>query len=285
MITDTFFTIGKTHTICQDYAEHGSDHVIVSDGCSSAPESNIGAILLSRAAKLYLKNFAVKDVATQIFTQNVLANATAYARAMELHPDSLLATLLVAKKVNNDIKVVVAGDGVVAARRRGTTNWMVCEYTYPSGAPFYLRYTLNPADEDNYIKQFGITVRHTVNDVDVATGEVVKGFSALFENKSSGSLGPYFLTFPLDEYDAVAVLSDGSQSFLRTETGVTSKQPASVPLHTVLSKLLHFKNYAGAFVQRRCKAAFKQFGLDNWHNSDDLSVGVIYHPEFKEEAD
>jgi hypothetical protein len=210
---------------------------------------------------------------------------------MELHPDSLLATLLVAKKVDKEIQVVVAGDGVVAARYRGTNKWKVCEYTYPSGAPFYLRYTLKPADEDNYVKQFGTAVRQTVNDLDLtgasnnASGEWIKGFSAVFENKAYGSLGPYFLNFPLDEYDAVAVLSDGSQSFLKTETGTTSKQPVAVPLYEILSQLLHFKNYAGAFVQRRCKAAFKQFGLDNWHNSDDLSIGVLYHPELVEEED
>jgi hypothetical protein len=286
MTTDTFFTIGKTHTICQDYAEHGEDHVIVCDGCSTAPESNIGAILLSRAAKLFLRKFPFRD-ATH-FTQSTLASAYAYARAMELHEDSLLATLLMAKVVDDDFKVVVSGDGVVAARYRGTSKWKVVEYTFPSGAPFYLRYTLDPAVEANYISRFGTSIRHTVNDLDLSSasniesGEWIKGFSFLFEKKKENSLGPYYLTFSLAEYDAVAIMSDGAQSFLKTEVGQTSKQPVNMPLYKILSQLLHFKNYAGAFVQRRCKAAFKQFGIDNCCNSDDFSMGVIYHPEVDE---
>lgn len=146
------------------------------------------------------------------------------------------------------------------------------EYNYPSGAPFYLRYTLDPSDYDNYIKQFGTTIRQTVNDVDVATGEIVKGFSTLFDKKDSGSLGPYFLNFALDEYDAVAILSDGASSFLKTETTNTSKQPNSVPLQQILLEMLGFKNYAGSFVQRRCKAAFKKLNDNNTFNSDDFSM-------------
>ena len=277
MITDTFFTIGKTHTICQDYAEHAPNHVIVSDGCSTAPESNIGAILLSRAAKLFLKKFPFRDGVH--FTQSTLASAYAYARAMELHEDSLLATLLMAITTKESFKVVVAGDGVVAARYRGTAKWMVVEYNYPSGAPFYLRYTLDPSVEANYINKFGSTVRQRRFDIDCNTGEYKEGFSALFTKKEEGSLGPYVLDFPLGEYDMVAVFSDGVSSFLKTETGNTSKQPVTVQLQDVLFEILHFKNYAGAFAQRRCKAAFKKFHENGMSNSDDFSMGAIYHPE------
>lgn len=277
MITDTFFTIGKTHTICQDYAEHAPDHVIVCDGCSTAPESNVGAVLLSRAAKLFLRKFPFRD--TEHFTQSTLTTAYAYARAMELHEDSLLATLLMAKRIDNNLKAVVAGDGIVAARYRGTSKWKVVEYTFISGAPFYLRYTLDPAVEQHYVNTFGTTVRQRVIEIDCTTQDVKESFSILFSKKEEGSMGPYTLDFPLAEYDAVAVITDGGSSFLKTETGKTSKQPVNVPLHTILLEVLNFKNYAGAFVQRRCKAAFKKFHEENNFNSDDFSIGVLYCPD------
>ena len=194
---------------------------------------------------------------------------------MELHEDSLLATLLTVKVVDSKFRVVIAGDGVVAARLRNTSKWIVLEYQYPSGAPFYLRYLLDPAVEKNYINMFGTSAKQHRFDIDCSNGSIDEGFTAVFDKKEEGSLGPYYMDFDIDDYDAVAILSDGTSSFLNSEAGV----PVSVPLHSVLCEVLNFKNYSGAFVQRRCKAAFKKFSASNWHNSDDFSMGVVYHPE------
>ena len=51
---DAFFAIGSTHDICQDYALalniSNRSLLIVSDGCSASPSTDIGARILSRCA-------------------------------------------------------------------------------------------------------------------------------------------------------------------------------------------------------------------------------------------
>ena len=44
--SDSYFKIGKTHLICQDYALHSEGHISLSDGCSSSPNTDIGSRLL-----------------------------------------------------------------------------------------------------------------------------------------------------------------------------------------------------------------------------------------------
>ena len=52
---DAFFSIGKTHMVCEDYAragtqQNGLPYALVCDGCSSSPDTDIGARLLGMAA-------------------------------------------------------------------------------------------------------------------------------------------------------------------------------------------------------------------------------------------
>ena len=57
MNKDSFFKIGSTHNICQDYAISGRDehykvdYAIISDGCSGAEDTDIGSRLVSLIAK------------------------------------------------------------------------------------------------------------------------------------------------------------------------------------------------------------------------------------------
>ncbi len=54
MSSDSFFTIGKSHDICEDYACNGvfNDeiaYVIVCDGCSSSTHTDFGSRILSKS--------------------------------------------------------------------------------------------------------------------------------------------------------------------------------------------------------------------------------------------
>jgi len=55
MNADSYFEIGSTHLVCQDYALSGlykdMCYGIVSDGCSSAENSEIGAQILCHGAR------------------------------------------------------------------------------------------------------------------------------------------------------------------------------------------------------------------------------------------
>ena len=53
---DAHFSIGKTHRVCEDYARagllpDGRAFAIVSDGCSSSPDTDFGSRLMTIAAQ------------------------------------------------------------------------------------------------------------------------------------------------------------------------------------------------------------------------------------------
>ena len=79
-------------------------------------------------------------------------------------------------------------------------------------------------------------------------------------------------TFPRDEYDVVAVMSDGVQSFRRKVGNVFE----SVPAFEVVAEMMAFKGLAGQFVVRRMKAFLKQVAANGGHWDDDVSMAAIH---------
>src|SRR5215203_2249321 len=61
MNTDCFFNIGATHSVCQDYVV-ASPYLILSDGCSSSPDTDIGARLLVKAAERVCGKYEIEEV-------------------------------------------------------------------------------------------------------------------------------------------------------------------------------------------------------------------------------
>jgi hypothetical protein len=277
MNADSFFCIGKTHAICQDYAEVGSDHVIISDGCSTAKESNIGAILLCRAAKHTLQRYQHHDIDTFLHTVSVTANH--YALSLELPQESLYATLGIVRGKQRGFEAILYGDGVIAGRRRGERIWDVSNFEYPSGAPYYLAYKLDEESRGKYFNLFGVESVLTGYEVGTACDfgtcySVKKGDNV---RRGEAFLAPLIRDYPYKDYDMVAVMSDGACSFQKTVSTGTSKRQEPVHVCEVLERLLGFKNYHGQFVQRRCKAAFRDFSEQNYFNTDDFSIGVLHH--------
>ncbi|HYO91642.1 MAG TPA: hypothetical protein VEQ40_08400, partial [Pyrinomonadaceae bacterium] len=83
MNADSAFLIGATHAVCQDYAVAGNGtpderaavsnlqanpYVILSDGCSSSPDTDIGARLLVKAAEQVL--FKARAPTAQALTES-----------------------------------------------------------------------------------------------------------------------------------------------------------------------------------------------------------------------
>ena len=59
--TDAFFSIGKTHMVCQDYARSGTTraghpYAIVCDGCSSSPDTDLGSRFLAMSFASYVEH-------------------------------------------------------------------------------------------------------------------------------------------------------------------------------------------------------------------------------------
>jgi hypothetical protein len=263
MNSDFYYCIGKTHTICQDYAEAGEGYAIISDGCSMAADSHIGALLLSRAAKASLgANNTIPDI-----FEDIKQRVASYAKLLDLSTESLYATLAFVKANERAFSVALYGDGVVAARKKDGS-WWIMSREFKSNAPYYLAYQLDKGMENQYFSQFGAERIHRYYNSEGGIGE---------ETRKIDSNDYFAIEFPYTDFDLIALLSDGVSSFQKIIVAPTYKRQESVPLLEILNEVLNFKNFNGQFVQRRCKAAFRKFADGNYVNLDDFSLGVLYH--------
>lgn len=239
MNTDTIIDIGSSHAVCQDYAIARTDYVILSDGCSSSPDTDIGARLLVRALDQLLSTPASKEIAE--LHADAARTALGWAEMLGLPAQSVDATLLSAHVTNEELIIACSGDGVIILERKsGVLD--VHPISSPSGYPFYPSYLYQPDRLSEMISQ----------------------------NRCTNTI-----TFKLNaaDYKYAAIASDGLTSFFHTQPTATGKHVEPVRLNDVLAKLWSFKNSHGAFVQRR----LKRFKKDtSWQHADDLSLAVIH---------
>jgi len=261
---DSHFAIGKTHKVCQDYALAGNiadrAYALVSDGCSSSEDSDFGARLLARAAVRNLRSFG-----NSFDPERAAWTADGWREAIRLSPSALDATLLMAFELTDrkKVRVVVVGDGVVAARYRDTGKYDYWAIRYPSGAPGYLTYLLDQERQQVFLAQ--TQGKRTIETV-------MEGKSSLQEEDWSLRGPAWQRHFETDQYDLIAVMSDGAESFQRFQG--TSLE--AIPLSEVLDQVMSVKGCTGEFMHRRINRFLTRFCLDNgWQHYDDFSVAAL----------
>lgn len=243
-VTDAFFAIGKTHTVCQDYAVARKECVCVSDGCSSSPDTDIGARLVALAGVGQSRRPDITD-------------------CLGLPLQVCDATQLVATRAPDAFRVQVWGDGIVIARSL-SGHISVHEVTYPSGAPFYESYLWDEPRYKRYCAEFGL--RRVVTST-------MEGREALTTEDDLPE--PYSIMFAPD-YDLVLVGSDGWLTGQRPVESATSRTFESVPLAEVIAELTAFKSMTGEFIQRRCRRLLQDWAKKGWHFNDDVSLAGVY---------
>jgi len=245
MNADVAFKIGKGHKVCQDYArcDPSGRWALVSDGCSSSEDSDIGARLLFLCAQNMLKVGHPAEAG--------IVQAHALARGLDLPEQCLDATLLVAR-YNDDrrgVEVSMYGDGIVVAvdRHRGIK---VYDVSYPSGYPQYLSYSVNPKRNallgDN---ECHLTYADGKN---IATDKACKG-NFFFESSF---------------YGMVAMFSDGVKSF-------SDKNGTDISWRTVIDELTDIPSTKGEFVQRQLNWMEKEYTKRGLFHGDDITMACI----------
>lgn len=280
MISDSAFYIGKTHHICQDFSGQGirtchccgvgMPFVVISDGCSSSPDTDFGARFLVKSCINLLNNSPFFD------EEKVLREAYSLTHQLKLHEHSLDATLCLAEGFDlsasapgeGNYGMVCIGDGVLAKIRR-SGEIEVSEITYDSGAPYYLSYRLDPERDAGYKNTFGL--KRSIKRYTIAEG-IQKNVSISVDEDGSC----YVDRGTSKDYVAIAVMSDGVLSFQKTIATSTSKVNVPVESYKVLNELLSFKNYNGVFVQRRFQRFRKDCEALGWFSLDDVSIGAIH---------
>lgn len=283
---DSFFCIGFTHKVCQDYAANGfletrttsrliseiKPFAAVSDGCSSAPETDFGARFLVKAFIDEAKKSQSDpegEPRDAILRKLLMITADGWARQLRLPKECLAATLLTVVLEEKQFVAKINGDGVVVARKR-TGELVVRSYEFPSGAPYYLYYDQGAGDKQLYAQQFGTKL--VEKKAEIQGNEIIDLGETRLDDQWDQTIE---VNFDRGDYDMVAILSDGIHSFLRNEVTETSLQKVNVPFTEIIKELLQFKGLQGEFVQRRLSKGLKDLAGRGITHYDDLSVGAV----------
>lgn len=277
MNTDSFFTIGSTHKVCQDYAIALNDtkngpFIALSDGCSASPDTDFGSrILVKSIQNLYCnEGVSAMSLDDNKLTELIWNKAFNSINAISgLSPYCLDATLLFAYKSNNKIEVVMMGDGTVSLKAKdGTLFTKTIEYK--GNAPLYLSYLhSNPSRREQREVQFDC--KKVITNTIHKTGKGVLNWS---EQVSTNDIERF--SFFIEDFDYISLFSDGVTSFTSQEISDGTKTNELVPEHLVIEQAMNFKNYAGEFVRRRCNRFLKEWSDIESKASDDFSTATIY---------
>lgn len=256
---DWYFAIGSWHKTCQDYVRSGKTkegfaYTIVSDGCSSSPDTDIGARLLVLAAEHYITN------GIKIDFKAIALWASGFAANLRLPSTCLDATLLIAVESPAHILVYMMGDGVIANRcRNGLTEYIRTDYT--GGAPFYPSYLIDPSRYQAFIDLPNNCGTYYIGEV----GTAATGDSGAVAN--TDYLNPKI--YHKSEVDLIVLMTDGAMSF--------RKGTDQVPVVDVVEQIMGVKNQTGEFMTRRVKKFLGSYCVANgWSHYDDFGIGAIF---------
>lgn len=266
MNCDSHYWKGHGHRVCEDYARHVEcdvgTFVAVSDGCSSAPDTDIGARLIATSALSQLRSSA--DLRSQRVNFPMLLENSLRLVPYGIHTDCLHATLLTIQPTWEGVKVSVAGDGFVLFRHRDTQLIEVFEVDY-SDMPAYPLY-LHESKRDTY---FGNRYGHRVITRHLEGEDVLP--------MSDKVITPETLNWefhvPSMAFDLIMVCTDGIKTFRDAEGSL-------VPVMTIAKHLMDVRNPHGEFVQRGANFFLKRVvAKQGWTHYDDIGLGAIYMPE------
>lgn len=284
MNADSAFVIGATHAVCQDYAVAGNGrlaeqardanspaapYLILSDGCSSSSDTDIGARLLVKAAEQIL--LAYRPLASELaeMHKESARRALTWVKLAGLSPQAVDATLLTAHVRDGELIIGCSGDAVIVLQS-STGAFDVYAISYPSGYPLYPGYLHQP-------ERLMASTDHGRINKEVKRFRCASAVEPLRLEEATISVSlTEVLTVKVCDYKHAVLLSDGIHSFFTTRQTETSKMAEDLPMDQTLKELISFKNFRGAFAGRRLKSFLKVCQSRGWQHRDDLSIGALY---------
>jgi len=267
MQTDSIFNIGKSHSVCEDYAFHGDNCIIVSDGCSSSKHTDIGSRLLCITAHRILKTFKNEPLSYYAFGNKVSNCVAEQLLLLDLPISSMDATLLVSFVNDGIVYVYIYGDGYYQIKFKDDSI-QFGTFNYNGNAPYYLSYWLDPQRHNDYIKQFGESVEYVIGMYSGENYESISNNININQHKETSLITP----ISINDIEYIILMSDGVESF----QNYSVHPPIAIDTNEVLKEMTNFKNNKGEFVTRRIKSALKKFKKDGIEHYDDFSVAGIY---------
>jgi hypothetical protein len=268
---DNHYVIGDGHDVCEDYTWSGMilgkyPCVILSDGCSSSDDTDIGARIMVRSMKETLENSLTFPLNYDSVMMEFRSYYKSMARALFLPDPALDATILVAVIMEGVIHTIQYGDGYIVHKQPNKT--VMDYYQYPFNAPFYHHYTAKYDYEQRYLERFE-------HDEDGKNAHIVMGYNggvgymSVFDHVKVSQ--DHHKVYYIDQSDlglhTISLLSDGVDTFFQGND--------RIELNTVLDDILSFKNTTGEFVKRKLKMYLHKNAKNNIQHYDDISLATI----------
>lgn len=245
MNIDTFIKQGE-HGICQDYVLTNNDlekpRLVLSDGCSSSPNTEIGSklIVLDRLNNNYIfeKYDEYKKILGNYFYD---------------------ATLLELKIIGDYFQIFIYGDGFLLCKYKNG-NIILQNYEYESNAPYYLSYKLDTCRKNEYINNFKDS-KYIIHKYNFYNKEI-----SYKREEYKNIHSPYYL-YKVNEIETIIIGSDGINSF--------KKENDILLLQDLCLRILDFKTYKGEFLKRRMNKLIKELNIEGYSNFDDISLAAL----------
>lgn len=271
MHADCAISIGSRHDLCQDYAVTGvqGPYAILADGCSSSPDTDVGARLLVKCLQKSLAAATCLDEPTLEYLHVAAVEcASEHAAALGLDPRALDATLLAVRVCGDRYYATCYGDGVVAIRNRADVV-TINEITFPNGYPRYASYMVDPERARAFEEQGG---RKLVTTYRVSAEDG----SVLWKETEESDRPLEVFSGHARDCELLCLASDGVLSVTEPVATETSLVREPVGVVRCMLELLSFKTARGAFARRRMRRFLADCERVGWRLGDDLSVAVLH---------
>ena len=283
MNTDCYYEIGHSHIFCEDYALAGIvnniGYAIVSDGCSSSDNVDVGARVLAHIAKVFLRNLCLcnadvyrtntsaifKDLKPSEFCVPIISEAWGVMKNLDLDDGAIDATLMMAISNGTETRVFVYGDGCIVVKYRNGTSQLI-RVEFMESAPFYLSYSIDPLRKSEYLDIFRKGA--VIHKNDIVDGLLINHTSERFESQYIHDQASWIF----NDIEGITLISDGVLSYEKKHENKTIEK---IDLDKVIHGIARYKNFNGQFVERRMNNFKKECQKEGIGHYDDISCASI----------
>lgn len=273
MNLDSYYEIGSTHAFCQDYAFHkswenpcGKYHfAAISDGCSSAKNSEDWARYLPRKAQLDIQEICDCDIDfSKIEEQLIYSHIEKYEWEKDIRYEdySKYATLLIClyEEISDELHLFAWGDGGFMIHYQDGRSEHI-KISYKTNAPYYLNYLTDKSLIEKYETDF----QGQYGDLECIIRRKDK---AIVGAGSRPNIKSYYckINDVKSRIKFISCFSDGMETF-RDKNGLIF-----VDLEL---EYTNYKNTIGEFVVRRCLAEKRRSEKEGLKHEDDISIATI----------
>ena len=281
MNTDAYYEMGSSHQVCEDYALSGiyqdMAYAIISDGCSSSINSDVGARLIGHIAKgvvIYLKdrNLIGATDFPNVFKELIVRKAIEVKNSLGLSTDAFDATLLVNIALGEKVFSIAWGDGYIIYMTK-ESKLLVYDIGFSSGAPYYLSYEMNQAKKQNYMTEFG-TGTITINSKSMLMDGTLEWQNSVTNTILAESLYKEGLAsmmkFATVSSDGLGTYQDDPKIYRENESDRKSYEAVDI-----IPLVMAYKNITGEFAVRRMQRLRMDMDKAKIVHLDDVSCASI----------